>query len=833
MRITLYSTVAWATLVPAGALAQPAGDQAVAAARGQDPENTPQAGVNSFTDVIIVTARKRAEAVTDVPIAITALGSERLAEANIKDAYGLQSAVPNLTVSSSSNSAAAVATFSLRGQLQESSGASFDQPIGVYYDGVAVPRAIAFSPALIDLDRVEVLRGPQGTLYGRNTTGGAVSVYSRTPNLDQFSGFVSGEYGRFNTWKLTGAVNVPIVPEALAGRITASYGDSDGFGRSAVERLGQLKQQYYRGKLRFDNGGPFKASLMVDYARIEGTNNPTSMLNLVGLSGNLPGQASAATISTAAAVQIGALSPADLATTATGNPTGATPAQIAAARTRIAAALPLGLAAIRQGLLPGRPTGGTFTGGFWDNNTTLRQPLSADRLGGALNLSLDITDQLSVTSISGYQKANRDAITELDGTAISILENEKAAQSTEFKSQELQLAYAGSRLNVIVGGYYSVEEGDDDSISRSLNAINAVTNSNIIDYRYVTWGVFGQADYELADNLKVTAGIRYSKERKRANLQNSRTNRNTGVVSCRLAASFNQVPAPGCSATVEGKFDDISWLASLDYKPIEPLLLYVKAARGFRGGGVNFRATNANEAAPFAPELVNEYEAGAKFVSEGRAVQLNLAVFYDKYKDIQRNSIVAVTNPDGSTAVATAVTNAAAATIWGIEADFILRPSDRWEFSGQLGYLNAGYDDYLVVNQANPTGPRLDVSDTPFAVPEITLGVAAKYTLPTQFGSAFARISYDMISDRVLTDQAVDRRSATQDGYGLLGGRLQLNFEALDANIALFGTNLLNQKYYINAFSVDSASSALGFTLGYPGTPRTYGISFTKRFGND
>lgn len=680
-------------------------------------------------------------------------------------------------------------------------------------------RAIAFSAALVDLDRVEVLRGPQGTLYGRNTTGGAISLYTRDPDSRDVSGYLSGEIGNYDHYKVSGAINVPLVRDALAVRLVASFSDRDGYGQSAVEKLGASKEKYFRGKIRFDDGGPFKASLTVDYGDVTGTNSLSKLLTLTSLSAaaNRPGQVTAANPATAAAVQIGALSPQDILIVAAGNPGGFSPAERASAGARIQAAVPVGYATLRQSLA--QRSGGTFPDNdFYRNTTTTRLPIAGDRLGGALTMSYDFSDRLTLTSVTGYQDSKRSSILDIDTTPISILEVNNR-QTSEFWSQETQLAYASDRLSVIVGGYYSHETGRDNSDSISLGAINAVTQQLLTDFNYKTLGFFGQADFKVTDTLKVTGGIRWSEERKMVDLQSTNRNRNTGVISCRLTGGLDQ---GGCHGVVNPKFSDISWLASVDFKPVESTLLYVKAARGFRGGGVNFRSATPLEAMPFRPELVTEYEAGAKFANDMRTAQFNVALFHDKYSDIQRSVVVA----SGSGA-STVVRNAAEATIWGIEADWTLRPSNRFELSGNFSYLNAGFDEYFTSNAA---GAQIDLKDTPFIVPDISIAVAAKYTLPTSFGSMFARVDYDLISDRYIADNAVDRNSVRQDGYGLMGARLQLNFEAWDASLAVFGTNLTNKKYLVGGVGLDGS---LGFNFGVTGTPRMYGISFTKRFGGD
>jgi len=808
MRILLMTGIAMGCLaVPVQARAQ--------------AQTAPQFSSAADFDVIVVTARKKEEKITDVPLSITALSSDKLAEANIQDAYGLQSAVPNLTVSPSSTAPAAVATFSLRGQAQYDPTGQFDQPVGVYFDGVSIPRTTALSGALVDIQRVEVLRGPQGTLYGRNTTGGAVSIVARNPDSDRFSGFVTGEAGNYDYYKLTGAINVPLIQDALAARFTASYSNRDGYGSSAVERLGELTQEYYRGKVRFDNGGSFKLSLTTDYSKVKGTNSPSKVLSLTSLSAasNLPGQATATNASIAAAVQNGLLSALDLAITATGNPGGYSAAELAAAGARIQAAIPGGYAILRQSLSASR--GGTLSDAdFYHNVISTAQPLSGRRYGGGLTMSYDIDSTLTLTSITGYQNVKREAILDVDSTPVTLL-GVSNRQRSEYWSQEVQLAYTGESLSTIVGGYFGHETGRDNSDSMSLAAISSTTQRLLTDFDYKTYGIFAQADYKLSDTLKVTGGIRWSKEDKRVVLQSTNLNRNTGVITCRVSSALLDV-AGVCAGTVHPTFSDYSWLASVDYKPAESLLVYAKVARGFRGGGVNFRSATPTEAVPFRPELLTEYEAGAKFANDSRSVQLNLSVFHDKYTDIQRSVVVFING-----ASSTVVRNAAKATIWGIEADWVLRPSPRLEFTGNFGYLNTKYNDYFTQNS---TGGLIDVSSTPFVVPDITLGVAAKYTLPTSFGDAFLRVSYDLISDRYLMDNAVDLRAVRQDGYGLLGMRFQMDFDAWDASLAVFGTNLTNKKYYTGGTGLDGG---LGFNYAVTGTPRMYGISFTKKFGGD
>jgi iron complex outermembrane receptor protein len=748
-----------------------AGLMASATARAQDSSANAAADPDGE---IVVTARKVAENIQDVPIAITAIGGPALERQSVQSVADIQQQVPNLFLQESASEPQAL-NLSIRGQRQNDILLTVDPSVGIYVDGLYYPRTLGLRNALVDVQRVEVLRGPQGTLYGRNTTGGAMSIYSNDPT-GEAGGSFEASYGNYNAWELVGVANVPLA-EDVALRVVAEHREHDGYGENADGKdLANENSTYLRAKLKAQLGDSLTAVVSGTYQR---GSNKGPIAKLAGLAPTAP------------------------------------PGGVAVREIASELGLPLTPEGLAQasGILASYVGGDPYKSGVTGNTSSFFESWSA-----GLDLTYELSDTISVRSITGYQHLKRSNYSDADATPFDIIYAQRLTPYDRYFSEELQLLGDMGAVQWVAGAYVGLENGKEYSPSYSLPMLSA-TNPSITDgkVRNNTYAAFAQATIELAPKLHLTGGGRYSWDDRRLDVANTIT-----------AANLCAVPAPGYTVTVPGDpvtsqcprrfqktFSDPSWLVSLDYKFTPGILGYAKVSRGYRTGGFNLRGRNTIEGfSSFDPETVTEYEAGLKLDLVERVLRLNVAAFYDDYKDIQRSASVSTAGGPQ-----TFVNNAAKGRIQGFEAESVLRLGD-FTLNGSVGLTDAKYKKFLTA-----TGDR---SHESFGVPKWTAGLSARYVVPTSAGDLAFQLDGSYRSKIELVPETPSLYQVTQDGYILLNGRISFEIEAWNAEVAVFGRNLTKKTYYEIASNLESS---IGYNYKVTGDPRTVGISLKKRFG--
>ena len=724
---------------------------------------------------IIVTARRTSERLQDIPLAITAITGHDLDRQSISELRQLSSVSPSLNIKEHSNNPQGMLV-SLRGQTQAGILLTTDSSVGVCVDGVNVARSNGLRGALVDLARVEVLRGPQGTLYGRNTTGGAVSIITNAPT-DRFEGSVKVGFGNYDAANVVGVLNVPL-NEQVTSRFVVQKSTRDGFGHDGLNKpASDDDSTYVRGKLRGDWGG-FRALLSADYGKMKQGGG------IYYLSGINPGNSLAVN---QIAAELGLpLLPSSSAAYLVGAP--ATAAAVEQARDALVAAT---------------------TGSHYDNQGDTPSFAHYKGWSASLDMELDLSDDIKVRSISGFRHYLRQNNMDYDGTAY-WLGSAQFKSKADFFSEEFQILGKIGRLDFVTGAYYSNENGYESGYTITAPQVLAdgitwpngdVTNKNV--------SIFGQVNYKITDSLTFTGGARYSKESKK-------------VISFNRTGSGCSIPtvlldAPGqCRATLRKKDSDPSWLASLDYKLSRDFMVYAKFARGFRAGGINMRgARSVQSFAPFNPETITEYEVGTKISTLNKALQLNIAAYHDDYKDVQRTITTLI--PGGGTT--TTVSNAAQSTIKGIDFEATLRPVSALQFSAVLGYVDAKYDYFV-----DATGDRTN-EDWP--TPKWSYSFSARYDANLPIGLLSLQADYQGQGRQNLYPGAARPIETTQSAYGLLNGRISLDLNDGKYQVAVFGRNILDKEYASGAQAFDKS---LGYNIKYLGAPRTYGIELKAEF---
>lgn len=593
-------------------------------------------------NVIIVTAQNRAQNVQDVPIAINVVSGEALQAAGVTDLLSLQRVAPVLQIVNDTN----LTRVTVRGIGSNSNDEAQDQAIAINIDGEYINRPVVLNAALFDLDRVEVLRGPQGTLYGRNATGGAVNFVTRKPG-SEFAANGSLSYGNFNQVIAEGGVTVPL-GEIGGIRVSGIYSDRDGynFHPNINARSGDDNTWGGRFSLRLEPVAGLKINAAVERVEQDVIIPNQAFINL-NAAGNSPGAGCAA--------NPGWL---EIAPSVPGT-------QCVPQNTN-------NLSKVNRSVYNAPNTG---LGNNDLKSTAVRGSIAYD-FGGA-----------TLTYIGGYRFTDVTATLALSpGYRFNTF-----VQDTKTHSHELRLNGESDKLVWQTGAFYFNEKLDvERGLYRAppppflLGANGGYVNYFFRDVESRSWAVFGQADFKVSDQITLVGGLRYTDDERSAKYKDF-----GGAIANPANPLFNtgsvRPTNPGTplrDLNLGSKADKLTWLAGVNFKPDADTLLYAKVSTGFKAGGFD-------SVGQYAPETNTAYEAGLKknFGASGQHT-FNLAGFYYDYKDLQV-SVLLDTTKGGQ------IFNAGKATIWGVEAEAVIKLSDNDTFSATANYVNAEYNSLL------------------------------------------------------------------------------------------------------------------------------------------
>lgn len=708
---------------------------------------------------IVVTAQKRAESLQDVPVAVTTYSGDAMRELAIADIEGLAVQTPSFAFSK----AGGEAQIYIRGVGTNIFGVGADPSIAVNLDGVYLGRTNMGLTQFLDIDRVEILRGPQGTLYGRNATGGAINLVSRMPT-PELEGYLSAGYGEWERVELEGAVGGPL-SDAWGFRLAARYMKDDGYTEDLDPRgtneLDDNDIRAFRGILQYAPGEVFKATLIGEYT--EFSNGNTSIV------------------------------PRD----------------------------DLGLAQTR-GAVP--------TGSIHKVRNDLPTFFDWDSSGATLTLEWQLAGGLTLTSISAWKDYQSDFLFNTDGTEIDITRS-NFKYDTEQLSQELRLAAdGGGRWNWLLGAFWF-----DESKEGGLGLVRASlvpARSFIIPSENDTeaWALFGEVGFDVTDKLKLTAGLRYSDERK------------DDFSAFGLVFDVLGLESPGPVTPVGApRSESDSWDAwtpkfGVDYRHTENLLYYVSATRGFKSGGYNsLQPSNP----PYDPEFIWAYEAGVKSELADDRVRLNVAVFRYDYTDLQVSTFLNNL---------TFITNAAEATVNGAELELTALPTPELQLGLALSYLDAKYDEFLTAFGSTPCTPvppattctrpprPFDASGNRMVnAPEWKANATVQYTFTLGDRGSLVLAGQLSYQDEVFFTQ-INEPEVGQDAITLLDARASWFSPSGALELSAWGKNLSDEEYFHNGVRFTSTSDPakdvfqIGNALGYPAPGRSWGVRATYRF---
>ena len=753
----------------AGAQAQAEAIEQSGAARGLSRS---QAGT---IEEIVVQARKRAELLEDTPISVTALGENTLRQAGVTRLDDIQTLVPNLKFQSGTEGLSA--NIVIRGVgTPQSAAIAFDPGVGIYVDGVFLPRTIGTLIDVVNIEQIEVLRGPQGTLFGKNTVGGAINITTVKPK-DEVEGFVLLRPSNFDGLFTQAMVNLPIVPGKVLGRFAMSSTNSGGYTFNS--NLGQ--RQNNRNSLTFL--GTLRLLPMEDLT--------------IDLTGTWSRDHNAGRGGDCVFVQDTTLG----------------------------------------GLVPGLKDACIATEPF-RNTSNIHQIADVKSYGMWGTIAYDVGDVgpvegVVVKSITSWRQQIPRLRVDVDQTSADALWRSSVGGDPQdgspgFQQQistELQVNADAwdDRVHMVAGYFVFWEKGRDSQVLAVVPTNLLVENRREIDNW--NWALYTQATVDATDWLSVTAGVRYTEEKKGVRAQNFNVPSTEPANDIPGSAIFTAwTPMASVAA-----FAPDEWLdaASLDH-----LMGYFTYSRGFRGGGFNAVINPIIDSLDqFQPEFLNSFEIGFKTIGWDKRATLNVSLFYGDYTDIQVTTQreAGDLNGDGVIDIDQVTENAADATQKGAEIELLVLPVEGLQINGSAGILDTNYDEFLSFSQV--TGDPINRAGESFNnAPQLQTHIAVQYSFAVPLEGAMQgwftpRVEWFYQSDFHALGPELD--AGKQRGYNLIHARLSYEFLDDRAQVSLWGKNLLDVGY---VDIVSPVVSSFGFATRYYEAPRTYGAELSYSF---
>lgn len=754
MTKTKFSVVQIATMMAATALT-PNMVRAQVAAPDESASQVDDAASVGLQD-IVVTARKRAENIQETPVAVTAIGGDDLTARGAENVSALQQIVPNVTfnpTASNSGSSNAAVIF-IRGIGQSDFYPQVDPGVGVYLDGVYISRTTGAVLDSVDIAQVEVLRGPQGTLYGKNTIGGAISITSRRPASD-FGGFFEATTGSFGRIDGKARVDIPI-SDTLRTAVSFATLNRDGYykllnrdGTANGTRLGDVNALTARFSADFEPGGPLSFQINADWTRRREESAGSTLLRI--------------------------------------NPTGLAPV-------------------VYNTVTAPTLAGALGVQAFYNNQWLPRDPYSSysdparsksdlDVWGVSLTADWDVADWMEIKLITAYRTSKSDSDRDGDGSPFVILQPATLIDQKQF-SQELQFSgdLLDRRLRYLAGAYFLDERVFFDG---PVN-IAFVDTSNTARIRNKSYAAFGQLGYSFNDRLRLTLGARYTIDEKANDAR---------VFATRLIDPGTLTPVPAVALPIQLLVDDASRTdkkftpaATIDYKFSDDVFGYATYSQGFKSGGFSQRIAFPRATAPaFDPEEVENFEAGLKVEALDRRLRVNSAAFLTNYENLQ---VIIFNNVEPQTQ------NGGRARIQGFETEVQANPVEGLNLNFALGYLDASYQE---INPGTliPAGAKLAYTS------KWTLSGAVSYEIGlTGIGTITPRVDWSYRSSSYL--DALNTPELLQPAYSLFNVSVVFQPEIARVRFSAGVNNLTDKRYLVGGFSDLAATGFVDGTYARP-----------------
>lgn len=762
----------------AAALALCAGTSLAKAAETPAPSDEPA------TQEIIVTAQKREQSINDVGLAITAISGDTLKGQQINSLADIANVVPGLSFS---NSGQNTPIYTLRGVGFSESSLGAYPDVAVYLDEVPLPFPALTTLTAFDLERIEVLKGPQGTLFGNNATGGAINYVAAKPS-DRFGAGVNLSYGRFNTISGEGYVTGPLgstINARIAGKIV--HGDEWQHGYTNDAKVG--KARTYAGRLQLD----WQATSGLRFA-----------LNVNGWVDKSDPQA----------LQF----------------------QIYRSNVGSVDAPP---AVVNYPRAPENSRAADFSGNYSADNSLFQ---------AALRTELDITDKITLTSLTSYIDYKHDISYDQDGLTFQNFDIPSNIGDIESISQEIRLDNgSGPGLRWVIGANYGRDKVHEDFLqafrdSSAFNVLGVTIGGARSDQVMKNYAAFANAEYDITEQLTLKAGGRYTRAERSFDgctyaVPGGGVKEAFVFIAGLVSGVTPPTPADGECITIRpdylslGNFvselneDNFSWRVGLDYKPNPDILLYANVAKGYKAGSYPIApASTTTQFLPVKQESVLDYEAGFKLTLLDRALQLNGTAFYYDYRDKQLRSKLR----DPVWGLLDNLQNVPESTVKGLELEVTARPFAGFTLSAAATYLDAKVKKFQGINAG---GVDADFAGTrvPFT-PKYQFSINPSYEFPINDslrGFLGATVNYRSSTNAVVGGSTIlvaGQDVYAIDGYTLVDGRIGVRSDDDRWEAQIWGKNIFNKYYWTNVL--------VGYdtTSRYAGRPATYGVSLSYRF---
>ncbi|MBB3221154.1 TonB-dependent receptor [Pseudoduganella umbonata] len=761
-----------ATAMAADPSADPAAaDTAVIAAAA-----APSDAANLVISVVTVTAQKREEKVTDVPLPITAIGGDAIRDRNIGSSADIERLVPNLSAQSSGGKASKPRWF-LRGIGTNDPNANNEGPLGIYVDDVVVGLQGNQNFPIFDLERVEVLRGPQGTLWGKNNTGGAINFISARPTFDT-DGYARIGFGNYGSRTVEAAFGGAVQEEVLAARASLYYERNDGWARNIVtgEDGPKLRDFAARFQVLAKPTRDLEALLILRLRQRDGGNPGSALVGATSVNG-----------------------------VTTPNPGGA----------------------ITQGggsYLPSYGTSPEPTSDYWAGDGYNKQ----DTNGASARVTWQFGGH-TLTSITAFDNSSGDTWSGVGVPAGTTLDRSSArgSDSSRQRTQELRLSSSKDQpLSWILGAYYYNQDARVDSQGARFNNTEQYTQSSW-DQKSISTALFGNARYAFTPQAAVTLGLRHTRERK--SIEETTLTANDNAAGDRVV--FNDANAWWLPGAVSGgavvpvtalersaRWNKTTWDLTPEYRVDKDLLLYARVATGFRSGGFNQAIVN-NAIRLTDPETITDYEVGAKSEWLRGRVTANLAAFYYDIKNLALNIQQVV---PGTTITST--NGSSNGNIKGIELDVDALLTRELRVAASIGLLRSKYTEFAY----SVGNVQLDASGNEFyRTPRRSFRLDAEYRLPLASG-ADVLFGSDWSYRSHIFHNATVQNDPIQETPGYWNGNARISYRSANEQLQLtaFVSNVTDQRNKVLSQIVNTRGV-------YPTSfapPRQFGVQATFSF---
>ncbi len=725
---------------------------------------------NVAVSEVVVTAQRRTERLQDVPVSVTAIGAAQLRDQRINSADDLVSGVPNLQRASTVGEGTPI--FALRGVSMSDYSLNQEGPVATYYDGVYKGTFALLGLGIFDLERVEVLRGPQGTLYGKNTTGGAINLISKEPSAEA-GGYLQAGIGNYNRRELDGAVQGALNDD-VSGRLAFTYAKADGWSKNLLPgepNLNGIRQYGLRGTLKFEPSDALKIVLRGTYTRQDPYNYA-----VYGLPTNL---------------------------------------------------------GVGGELYATFGVPGYFRTGLADDEVETSFVRRRKALTRAVAMTVDwqVADGLTLSSISSYDKGTLVIPEDSDGSPLNVTASIYDA-SAEQVSQDVRLTSDLDRpFNFILGAYanrskirnttesqYGLDldlTGDgrttaaDCSAGLSLGIPVPCVLVASFEQIKTSLALYSDLKYQLSERVTLRGGLRFTHDEGDLNDYTSQARGADGV------PVVNLIPGDptnlNATTALTYRNNNLSGKIGLDYRFENGVLAYASLSRGYRGAAFNAQAFNSPaELGAAEPEVLDSAEAGFKSQWFDRSLTLNASAFFYRYKNMQ------FVDFDG--VMTFRLVNLPLAYVYGGELELQARPIDSLTLSAGLGLMDSE------VRRGSLRGVDL-MGNQLFNAPHVTFGTDASWrALSGEWGTLTANLGLSYVSDQYF--EIFNSPDARQKGYGLIDATLR--FDTPSGWSASLWAKNLTDKFYTTARL--QAVESVGSQYTQRGTPRTYGLTVRHDF---